>query len=255
MFNAHIIHVYQDRKQIVKAIKPYVERMSQEELAQLVLFSAFDIIEYAALPPSLGEFLRADIAPSSDTKLVAKSLISELTAAAPTIWNSTHGRRSLLYLISPRSRRHFTPAQIVTLEETDVTKAQTSKKDDSVRVTEIRKAASEPLLEFVAKHGKEAAVDTGGSLLVGEIMLQADGGTYFRNFLPYAFRPHHGKIHVWLTLFGCYTGQRLTIWDSFVLHRSVRGHHNPARIDRYPISRSRHLPTSPNRRLTCCEVV
>lgn len=37
--------VYQDRKQIVKAIKPYVERMSQEEFAQLVLFSAFDIIE------------------------------------------------------------------------------------------------------------------------------------------------------------------------------------------------------------------
>ena len=45
MSNAHVTHVYKDRKQIVKAIKPYVERMSQEELAQLVLFSAFDIIE------------------------------------------------------------------------------------------------------------------------------------------------------------------------------------------------------------------
>lgn len=44
-FDAHAIIVHQDRKQIVKAIKPYVERMSQEELAQLVLFSAFDIIE------------------------------------------------------------------------------------------------------------------------------------------------------------------------------------------------------------------
>jgi len=121
----------------------------------MVLFSAFDIID--------------------DTKLVSKSLVSELTTAAPAIWKSTHGRRSLLYLIAPRSRRYFTPAQIATLAETDATKAQTSKKDDSVRATEIRKAASEPLLEFVARHGKEAALDTGGSLLVLEILLQADG--------------------------------------------------------------------------------
>jgi pumilio family protein 6 len=59
-------------------------------------------------------------------------------------------------------------------------KAQTSKKDDSVRAAEIRKAASEPLLDFVVRHGKEAALDTGGSLLILEIMLQADGGAYFR---------------------------------------------------------------------------
>jgi pumilio family protein 6 len=144
-----------DRKQVVKAIKPYVERMSREELAQLVLFSAFDIID--------------------DTKLVSKSLVSELTAAAPAIWKSIHGRRSLLYLVAPRSRRHFTPAQIATLAETDAIKAQTSKKDDSVRAAEIRKAASEPLLEFVARHGKEVVLDTGGSLLVLEIMLQTDG--------------------------------------------------------------------------------
>lgn len=57
-------------------------------------------------------------------------------------------------------------------------KAQTSKKDDSVRAAEIRKAASESLLEFVAKHGKEVATDTGGSLLVNEIMLQTDGGAH-----------------------------------------------------------------------------
>ena len=120
----------------------------------------------------------------SDTKLVSKSLVSELTAVAPTIWKSTHGRRSLLYLIAPRNRRYFTPAQIATLAETDATKAQTSKKDDSVRATEILKAASASLLEFVARHGQEAALDTGGSLLVLEIMLQADGGSYFSSFPP-----------------------------------------------------------------------
>jgi len=110
-----------------------------------------------------------------DTKLVAKSLVSELTAAAPAIWKSIRGRRSLIYLIAPRSRHHFTPAQISTLAETDATRARTSKKDDSVRAAEIRKAASESLLGFVVNHGKEAAMDTGGSLLVLEIMLQAEG--------------------------------------------------------------------------------
>lgn len=34
-----------DRKLIVKAIKPHVERMCLDEEAQLVLFSALDIIE------------------------------------------------------------------------------------------------------------------------------------------------------------------------------------------------------------------
>ena len=60
-----------------------------------------------------------------------------------------------------------------------------------MRAAEIRKAASEPLLEFVVNHGKEVALDTGGSLLVLEIMLQADGGTYFWCFIysPITFYP------------------------------------------------------------------
>lgn len=35
----------QDRKLIVKAIKPHVERMCKDDEAQLVLFTALDIIE------------------------------------------------------------------------------------------------------------------------------------------------------------------------------------------------------------------
>lgn len=54
-----------------------------------------------------------------------------------------------------------------------------------MRAAEIRRAASESLLEFVVNHGKEAAMDTGGSLLVLEIMLQAEGGVCFRPlFIP-----------------------------------------------------------------------
>jgi pumilio family protein 6 len=68
------------------------------------------------------------------------------------------------------------PSQIATLSETDPIRAKTSKKDDDVRAAEIRRAASERLLEFIAQHGQSVAKDTGGSLLVTEIMLQTEGG-------------------------------------------------------------------------------
>ncbi|KAI0764723.1 ARM repeat-containing protein [Fomes fomentarius] len=144
-----------DRKHIVKQIKPHVKRMCEDDEAQLVLFSALDIID--------------------DTKLTAKSLVSDIVASAPSLYKSSQGRRSLIYLVAPRTRRHFTPAQIATIAETDATRAKTSKKDDTLRASEILKAASEGLLDWVAQSGSEVSRDPGGSLVVLEIMLEADG--------------------------------------------------------------------------------
>lgn len=70
-------------------------------------------------------------------------------------------------------------------------RAKTSKKDDDLRTGEIRKAASESLLEWVAKNGAEVSRDPGGSLVVGEIMLYAEGGTYALRVLCY-----HADLHV-----------------------------------------------------------
>ncbi|KAI8970646.1 ARM repeat-containing protein [Trametes punicea] len=144
-----------DRKQVVKAIKPHVERMCKDDEAQLVLFTALDIID--------------------DTKLTAKSLVSDIVSSAPSLYTSPQGRRSIFYLVAPRTRRHFTPAQIATLAETDPIRAKMSKKDDSLRASEIRKAASDGLLQWIAENGAEVARDTGGSLVVLEIMLEAEG--------------------------------------------------------------------------------
>ncbi|KAF7977568.1 hypothetical protein HWV62_3374 [Athelia sp. TMB] len=144
-----------DRKHIVKVLKPHVERMCTDDEAQLVLFTALDVID--------------------DTKMTAKSLISPLTSAASTLTTTPQGRRALFYLLVPRTRRHFTPAQIVTLSETDEVRARTSKKDANVREDELRKAASEELLQFVVEEGAKVSRETGGSLVVTEIMLYADG--------------------------------------------------------------------------------
>ncbi|OAX41829.1 ARM repeat-containing protein [Rhizopogon vinicolor AM-OR11-026] len=144
-----------DRKSIIKVIKPHVERMCIDDEAQLVLFTALDIID--------------------DTKLTAKSLVSDIITHASIFINTPQGRRALFYLLVPRSRRHFTPAQVAIIAEIDPIRGKTSKKSADVREGEIRTAASEGLLKFVEDNGVEAARDTGGSLVVLEIMLYADG--------------------------------------------------------------------------------
>lgn len=66
--------------------------------------------------------------------------------------------------------------QVANLAETDRTRARTSKKDDTIRAAEIRKAASDGLLSWLAESGATVAREPGGSLVVCEVMLYADGG-------------------------------------------------------------------------------
>lgn len=52
MVREFIVHgTAKDRKQIVKAIKPHIQRMCTDDEAQLVLFTALDVIEYVRSPP------------------------------------------------------------------------------------------------------------------------------------------------------------------------------------------------------------
>lgn len=102
-----------------------------------------------------------------------------MTSIASTLYPSTQGRRSLLYLLVPRTRRHFTPAQIATLAETDTARARTSKKTPEVREQEIRAGASEALIEWVREKGEELAREPAGSLVVTDVMLFAEGGSCF----------------------------------------------------------------------------
>ncbi|KAL5483404.1 PUF6 [Sanghuangporus weigelae] len=146
-----------DRKQIVKVLKPHIERICNDEEAQNVLFTALDVID--------------------DTKLTGKSLVPEMTSRAQVLYKSPQGRRALLYLLVPRVSRHFTPAQRVVLEETDPIRAKTSKKDESIRREEVLRAASPALIELLKEKERTERMlrDPGGSLVVTEIMLYAEG--------------------------------------------------------------------------------
>jgi len=65
---------------------------------------------------------------------------------------------------------------IARISETDNLRALTSKKSSDVRAAEICSAASSELLSWVVRDGAEVSRETGGSLVITEILLEAHGG-------------------------------------------------------------------------------
>jgi pumilio family protein 6 len=161
-----------DRKHIVKVLKPYIETMAEDEDAQYVLFTAFDVIEYVLSNCRIFQRLIF----SSDTKLIAKSILPSITQNVKTLQANAAGRRTVLYSLVPRDRRYYTPSMIARISETDSLRAQTSKKSSDVRAAEICSAASPELLSWVVSDGVEVSRETGGSLVITEIMLETHGG-------------------------------------------------------------------------------
>lgn len=72
----------------------------------------------------------------------------------------------------------MTPVVLDALKSMDSIREKTSKKDDAIRRDEIRKAVSEDMLKQVRDHAGKMIVDPGGSLLVTEVLLHADGGEF-----------------------------------------------------------------------------
>ena len=135
----------------------------------------------------------------SDTKLLSKSILASITAPLLTpplpnaniliskpipsakLYTTPQGRRSLLYPIIVRSPRHFTPALINIISQTDVLRlsGKTSKKDAKAREEEVRKAIGSDLLRWIKEKGVEVVREPGGALVVTEVMLFAEGGGLF----------------------------------------------------------------------------
>ncbi|CAE6377945.1 unnamed protein product [Rhizoctonia solani] len=143
-----------DRKQIIKTLKPHIEKICGDEEAQLVLFTIFDLVD--------------------DTKLVGKSLVTDITSLSASL-SRTLARRVLLYLLVPRTPRHFTPALLRTISQTDFAQGTTSKKDPEIRRAELRAAASPGMIKAIEDDAEALVRDRGASMFVGEVMLCAEG--------------------------------------------------------------------------------
>jgi len=76
-----------------------------------------------------------------------------------------------------RSPRHFTPALIASLASTDSIREKRSKKDERVRRDEVRRAVSDGYLATLVRDLEAMINDPGGSLVLVEVMLFAEGGT------------------------------------------------------------------------------
>ncbi|ELU37467.1 puf family RNA-binding protein [Rhizoctonia solani AG-1 IA] len=107
-----------DRKQIIKTLKPHIEKICGDEEAQLVLFTIFDLVE---------------------------------------------------------TPRHFTPALLRTISQTDFAQGTTSKKDPEIRRAELRAAASPGMVKAIEDDAEALVRDRGASVFVGEVMLFAQG--------------------------------------------------------------------------------
>ncbi|KAL1411281.1 Pumilio y domain member 6 [Vanrija albida] len=146
-----------DRKSILQQLRKHIEAMSKDADAQLVLFTAFDVVD--------------------DTKLMGKAFVGDIVEQASTLTQDKNGRRAILYALTPTASRHYLPSTLKDLaaSATAAREAGTSKKDPAVRRKELVVHASPGLLKLVADKAEELVRDPGAGLVVQEIMIYTQG--------------------------------------------------------------------------------
>jgi len=119
-----------DRKTIVKSFKTHVSKMAKEEHGCLVLMALFDCVD--------------------DTTLVSKAIIQELMEDCTDLMMHQHGRKVLIYLVTPRNTVYFHPQFCQILARGDDNKH--SKKDMNIRRKELLDAVQDDLVACVARN-------------------------------------------------------------------------------------------------------
>ncbi|KAI7793092.1 putative pumilio domain-containing protein KIAA0020-like protein, partial [Triplophysa rosa] len=142
-----------DRKVIVKTMKTYIAKFATGEYAHLILLAAFDCID--------------------DTKLVKQIIISEMLSSLSEIISTKHGKKVLLYLLSPRDPAHLLPELIQLLQKGDGNAH--SKKDVGIRRRELLETISSPLLTYLCKNTQSMVMDKASSVAVSDILGSAVG--------------------------------------------------------------------------------
>lgn len=142
-----------DRKIIIKSFKTFLRKICKEEFGHRVLFALFDCVD--------------------DTKLVEKAIINEIMTNCKELSEDTHGKKVIMYMLSPRNPSHFHPDIVKLLEKGDDN--PTSKKDKELRQREILEAASKPLLQMVVDNVRELVFDKSRSQLALAILKFASG--------------------------------------------------------------------------------
>ncbi|KAM3937679.1 pumilio homolog 3 [Leptodactylus fuscus] len=142
-----------DRKVFAKTMKSFVEKIATGEYSHLVLLAMFDCVD--------------------DTKLVKQIIISEIITALPNLMQDKYGRKVLLYLLSGRNSAHFLPEIIEVLKQGDGNSH--SKKDPSVRHSELLETVSGPLLKYLEENLQDLVLQNAMCAMVTNTLLYARG--------------------------------------------------------------------------------
>ncbi|XP_033737990.1 pumilio homolog 3-like [Pecten maximus] len=142
-----------DRKVIIKSFKTHVVKICKEEHGHMVLLAMFDVVD--------------------DTKIVQKAVLEEMLKSLNEVATDQHGRKVLLYLLSPRDPHHFHPDIVRVLVEGD--KNPHSKKDKAVRHRELLEFVSSQLLQYIVDNTRDMVLDNASMLLLLAILTHAIG--------------------------------------------------------------------------------
>ncbi|XP_035995907.1 pumilio homolog 3 [Fundulus heteroclitus] len=142
-----------DRKVIIKTMKTYMVKFATGEFGHMVLLAIFDCVD--------------------DTRLVKQTVLSEILSALPEVIGNKHGKKVLLYLLSPRDPAHVLPEIVKELEQGDGNAH--SKKDMATRRQELLEAVSPALLEYLRTNAGTMAMDKATSVTISDILASACG--------------------------------------------------------------------------------
>lgn len=143
-----------ERKHLVKSLKPFASKLATDENGQFVLITLLNTVD--------------------DTVMVSKNFTSDFKENLEELLLSKAARKPFMYLLSGRTTRNFSPAALKQLKQVDEWKKGTSKKDDEVRLNELKKSFSPLLLEGSQEFCKSMLSESTASQLLAEILLFAD---------------------------------------------------------------------------------
>jgi pumilio family protein 6 len=155
-----------DRKQILKTYKDTLQMMAGDPNGHIVILTAYEVIDDTVLTSK-------SIFPELLTKDAEKQVENIVLAA-----NDINSRTTLLYLFQGRSKALFPAnlaADIEILEEVDIIRSTTSKKDPEIRRSELAKALSPFLLKAIEVAAGDLVASSFGCQFVTEVLFGADG--------------------------------------------------------------------------------
>jgi pumilio homology domain family member 6 len=155
-----------DRRAILKVFKGVIKMLAADVHGHCILLTAFEVID--------------------DTVMTTKSIFPEVlgkdldegTKQQELLSQAEHlvARIPLLYLLSSGLPKWLFPENdISVLQEVEVIRSTTSKKDPGIRRQELVKALSQPLIDVVSEQAEALACSSFGCQFIHEVMFGGEG--------------------------------------------------------------------------------